>query len=115
MAFSSTVSAIGIHWTGVGLRTRAAIARILSSPRYQRSASMAKWLANTACSLRMSVHQSPWPGSRITGPRAGINDVRLPLRDLAQALDDVAYARGPAVATILPHLWNRVLQAEEVE
>ena len=42
-------------------------------------------------------------------------DVGLPLRDLAQALNDVARAGGPAMVTIFLDLRNRVLQAEQVE
>src|SRR5207248_1169242 len=42
-------------------------------------------------------------------------DIRLPLRDLAQALNDVARAGSPAVVTIFLDLRNRVLETEQVE
>jgi hypothetical protein len=48
-------------------------------------------------------------------PARGNQDVRLALRDLAKALDDLARARGPAMVTILLHLGNRVLEAEQIK
>src|SRR5207245_2768296 len=55
--------------------------------------------------------------ARIADNRAarGNQDVRLPLPDLAEALDDVARACGPAMVTILLHLGDGVLEAEQIK